>query len=108
MVVPTVNYIEYSGEERQVDVPVGVSVMEGALQNMVSGIDGDCGGCCACATCHVYVDPQWADRLPAREEVETEMLELAEDVRLNSRLSCQIKMSEALDGLVVRLPESQH
>lgn len=103
--MPTVNYIEYSGEERQVDVPVGVSVMEGALQNMVSGIDG---GCCACATCHVYVDPQWADRLPAREEVETEMLELAEDVRLNSRLSCQIKMSEALDGLVVRLPESQH
>ena len=56
--MPTVNYIEYSGEERQVDVPVGVSVMEGALQNMVSGIDGDCGGCCACATCHVYVDPQ--------------------------------------------------
>lgn len=106
--VPNVRYIEYTGDERVVDVPSGVSVMEGAVQNSVTGIDGDCGGCCACATCHVYVDPQWADRLPAREEMETEMLELAEEVRSNSRLACQIVMSDALDGLVVRLPESQH
>ena len=89
-------------------VEEGTSLMELGKRNDVAGIMGDCGGGCACATCHVYVDPQWADRLPAREEVETEMLELAEDVRPNSRLSCQIKMSEALDGLVVRLPESQH
>ncbi len=106
--MPIVRYVEYSGEERAVDVPPGISLMEAALQNMVAGIDGDCGGCCACATCHVYVDPEWIDRLPAREDMETEMLELAEDVRPNSRLSCQIKMSAALDGLVVRLPESQH
>ena len=106
--MPTVRYIEFSGQERDVDVPSGLSLMEGAVQNMVAGIDGDCGGCCACATCHVYVDPEWISRLPDREETEAEMLELAESVQQNSRLACQIVMSEGLDGLVVRLPESQH
>src|SRR5689334_124779 len=106
--MPEVRYIEFDGHERDVEVPLGTSVMEGAIQNMVDGIDGDCGGQCACATCHVYVDPQWADRLPPRSEIETEMLELAEEVGPTSRLSCQILIDVTLDGLIVRLPKSQH
>jgi 2Fe-2S ferredoxin len=89
-------------------VPAGWSLMEGAVKNLVPGIDADCGGACACATCHVYVDPAWLDKLPPKQEMEETMLDFAQDVRPNSRLSCQITVTPALDGLVVRTPKSQH
>jgi 2Fe-2S ferredoxin len=103
----TVTYVEFSGKEHQIEVPVGQSVMEGAVGNLVPGIVADCGGACACATCHVYVDPAWRERAGALGENEDAMLEVVMDRREGSRLSCQLRMSEALDGLVVRLPESQ-
>jgi 2Fe-2S ferredoxin len=86
----------------------GWSVMEGAVKNRVPGIDADCGGACACATCHVYVDPAWLDKLPKQQEMEVQMLDFAQEVKPNSRLSCQIKVTSALDGLIVRTPKSQH
>ncbi|MDE2361687.1 MAG: 2Fe-2S iron-sulfur cluster binding domain-containing protein [Hyphomicrobiales bacterium] len=103
-----VTYIQYDGVERVVDVPNGVSVMRGAVDNGVSGIDGDCGGECACATCHVYVDDAWLAKTGARTEMEQSMLEFADATKENSRLGCQIKMTEDLSGLVVRLPAGQH
>ncbi|HEX5281858.1 MAG TPA: 2Fe-2S iron-sulfur cluster-binding protein [Micropepsaceae bacterium] len=106
--MPKITYIEQNGKERTVEVPVGWSVMEGAVKNRVPGIDADCGGACACATCHVYVDPSWLAKLPQRQEMEEQMLDFAQDVRSNSRLSCQIKVSAALDGLIVRTPRTQH
>ena len=106
--MPKITYIEHNGKERTIEVPVGWSVMEGAIKNRVPGIDADCGGACACATCHVYVDPAWLPKLPPRHEMEQSMLDFAEDVRPNSRLSCQIKVTPELDGLVVRTPKSQH
>jgi ferredoxin, 2Fe-2S len=106
--MPRITYIEHDGTAHIVDVPVGWSVMEGAVRNLVPGIDADCGGACACATCHVYVDPGWLDKLPPREELESAMLDFAPAPRSNSRLSCQIRMTQALDGLVVETPESQH
>lgn len=102
-----ITYIEHSGVEHVVDVETGLTVMEGAIRNLVPGIDADCGGACACATCHVYVDPDWMDRTGPRQSMEESMLDFASDVRDNSRLSCQIKVSGALDGLIVRLPEQQ-
>jgi len=108
--MPKVTYIEYNGTEHQVEVPVGLSVMRGAVNNGVPGIDADCGGECACATCHVYVDPQWLDQtgLPQADSQEASMLGFAAAAESNSRLSCQITMCEELDGLVVRMPEGQH
>lgn len=103
-----ITYIDQKGTERTVDVPAGWSVMEGAVKNRVPGIDADCGGACACATCHVYVDPAWLAKLPPRQEMEEQMLDFAQDVKPNSRLSCQIKVSPALDGLIVRTPRTQH
>jgi ferredoxin, 2Fe-2S len=82
--------------------------MDGAIKNNVPGIDADCGGACACATCHVYVDPAWSDRTGAPSAMEESMLDFAENVQDTSRLSCQIKVSDELDGLIVRMPESQH
>lgn len=103
-----ITYIEFNGTERIVDVPTGWSVMEGAVRNGVKGIEAECGGCCACATCHVYVEPAWRDRLPAPEMMENDMLECVAAERLeNSRLACQLKVADALDGLVVRLPKTQ-
>ncbi len=84
--MPKITYIEIRGGERTVDVPVGWSVMEGAVKNRVPGIDADCGGACACATCHVYVDPEWLAKLPPRQEMEEQMLDFAQDVKSNSRL----------------------
>ena len=84
-----------------------MTVMESAVKNMVPGIDADCGGACACATCHVYVEPDWLEATGVREEMEEDMLDFAFDVRDNSRLSCQIKVSPELDGLTVRVPEKQ-
>jgi 2Fe-2S ferredoxin len=102
-----ITYIEHNGTEHVVDVKTGVSVMEGAVKNSVPGIDADCGGACSCATCHVYVDDAWLERTGARSPIEESMLEFAEDIQPNSRLSCQIKVSDELDGALVRLPKSQ-
>jgi 2Fe-2S ferredoxin len=82
--------------------------MEGAVKNMIPGIDADCGGACACATCHVYVDQTWLGKIQPMQEMEKTMLDFAEGVEANSRLSCQIQVTEALDGLTVRMPKSQH
>jgi ferredoxin, 2Fe-2S len=108
--MPKVTYIEYNGTEHQVEVPNGLSVMRGAVNNAVPGIDADCGGECACATCHVYVDPEWLDRIgpPPPDSQEASMLGFAAAAESNSRLSCQITMCEKLDGLIVRMPEGQH
>ena len=103
-----ITYIESGGQEHVVDVKPGLTVMEGAVKNNVPGIDADCGGACACATCHVYVDPAWRSKTGERSAMEESMLDFAENVEANSRLSCQIKVTEELDGLVVRMPESQH
>jgi 2Fe-2S ferredoxin len=86
----------------------GFTVMEGAVKNNVPGIDADCGGACACATCHVYVDPAWAEKTGKASAMEESMLDFAENVTETSRLSCQIKVTDELEGLVVRMPESQH
>ena len=106
--MPKITYIDQSGKERVVEVPVGWTVMEGAVKNRVPGIDADCGGACACATCHVYVDPEWLPKLPKRQDMEEQMLDFAIELKPNSRLSCQIKVTPALDGLIVRTPKSQH
>jgi 2Fe-2S ferredoxin len=106
--MPSITYIEHSGTEHRIEVPTGRSVMQGAVDNNVPGIDADCGGECACATCHVYVDPAWLAKTGTPGEQETSMLSFAATAEPNSRLSCQIEVSEALDGLTVRLPEAQH
>lgn len=106
--MPKVTYIEHSGAEHEIEVPIGLSVMRGAVDNNVPGIDADCGGECACATCHVYVDEAWLAKTGDQSEQERSMLSFAATAQPNSRLSCQIPVSEALDGLVVRLPEAQH
>ena len=103
-----ITYIEHSGAEHVVDVKPGMSVMEGAVKNNIPGIDADCGGACACATCHVYVQEPWLEQTGEKSPMEESMLDFAENVEANSRLSCQIKVTEALDGLVVKMPESQH
>jgi ferredoxin, 2Fe-2S len=103
-----VTFINFAGRARTVEVPAGTTLMRAATDNRVSGIDGDCGGNCACATCHVYVDPAWADRVGTRNASEEDMLNLAAELRRNSRLACQITLSEDLNGLVVNLPEAQH
>lgn len=103
----TVTYIEFNGKEHRVQVSDGQSVMEGAVGNLVPGIVADCGGACACATCHVYVDPDWRDRAGPPNDNEDAMLDVVMERKEGSRLSCQLRMSGDLDGLVVRLPESQ-
>jgi 2Fe-2S ferredoxin len=102
-----ITYVEHDGTEHVVDVADGLSVMEGAVNNMIPGIDADCGGACACATCHVYVDESFMDKIEPKEDMEQTMLDFAPDVKETSRLSCQIKVSDELDGLVVRMPEHQ-
>jgi len=108
--MPKVTYIEYNGTAHLVEVALGLSVMRGAVNNNVPGIDADCGGECACATCHVYVDPAWLDKTgtPVPGSQEASMLSFAAEAEFNSRLSCQIAMREELDGLVVRMPQGQH
>jgi ferredoxin, 2Fe-2S len=102
-----ITFIQHNGEEQTVEGQPGLSVMETAIKNMVPGIDADCGGACACATCHVYVEPEWTEKTGTRSPMEEDMLDFAFDVRDNSRLSCQIKVSDGLDGLRVRVPEKQ-
>ena len=102
-----VNFIEFNGTEHMVEADVGTTVMESAINNGIPGIDADCGGACACATCHVYVDKEWLNKTGEADDMETDMLDFAFDVEENSRLSCQIKISDDLDGLVIKLPEKQ-
>ena len=102
-----ITFIQHNGTEQTVDVRNGLSVMEGAIKNNVPGIDADCGGACACATCHVYIEPEWVAKVGTRNPMEEDMLDFAFDVRDNSRLSCQIKVSDTLDGLRVKVPEKQ-
>jgi 2Fe-2S ferredoxin len=106
--MPKIKYIDHGGKGHDAEVPIGWSVMEGAVKNLIPGIDADCGGACACATCHVYVDPAWLPKLPPRSDMEETMLDFAQELQPNSRLSCQIKVTPDLEGLVVRIPKSQH
>jgi len=101
--MPKITYIDRVGVALSVDVKPGLSLMEGAVRNNVPGIEGECGGACACATCHVYIDPDWKDRVGPQSAMEASLLEFADDVRENSRLSCQITVSQALDGLTVHV-----
>jgi 2Fe-2S ferredoxin len=103
-----ITYIDFKNTSRTVDVPEGLSVMEGALHHHIPGIEGDCGGACACATCHVFVEPEWMQRLAPPSQLETNMLKMAVGPTAKSRLSCQIKVTPALEGLTVTTPESQY
>jgi ferredoxin, 2Fe-2S len=106
--MPKVIFKAFNGKVSTVDAPAGTSLMRAATDNRVDGIDGDCGGNCACATCHVYVDPAWITRTGNRTHTEEDMLNLVSELHDNSRLACQIILEDDLDGLVVALPESQH
>ncbi|MBI1401044.1 2Fe-2S iron-sulfur cluster-binding protein [Hyphomonas sp.] len=103
-----ITYVAHDGTERTVEAKNGMSVMEVAVNNSIPGIDADCGGACACATCHVYVDEAFLAKTGEQQEMEKSMLDFAENVQANSRLSCQIKVTDELDGLRVTTPESQH
>jgi|TARA_Y100000996_G_scaffold345272_1_gene283162 2Fe-2S ferredoxin len=102
-----ITYIEHNGTSHTVDVSNGLTVMEGAVQNDIPGIDADCGGSMACATCHVYVKDDWFNKLPKKNEGEDDMIDQAFEPNTSSRLSCQIQVSDNLDGLKVYLPEKQ-
>lgn len=102
-----ITFIESNGEKHEVEAKAGMSVMEAAIRNMVPGIDADCGGACACATCHVFVRPEWFGKTGEPSAMEQSMLDFAEEVRETSRLSCQIPVTDELDGLTVDLPEHQ-
>ena len=105
--MPKITYIEHSGKTHNVEVPNELSVMEGAIQNNIPGIDADCGGACACATCHIYVDEKWFDKLPKKSEAEQDMLDMAIEPNKFSRLGCQITINDDLDGMVVKMPSKQ-
>ena len=105
--MPQITYIDTADTARTVEAEIGATVMETALQNDVPGILATCGGSCACATCHVYVEEEWVERLPTPQIEELDMLDTAHDRRENSRLSCQIKVTDEIDGLTVRTPERQ-
>ena len=105
--MPKITYIEFNGKTHTIEVANGLSVMEGAVQNNIPGIDADCGGSMACATCHVYVKEEWFDKLIKKEDGEEDMLDMANEPNKFSRLSCQLTVSEELEGLVVKLPEKQ-
>ena len=105
--MPKINFVDSDGTNREVETKNGTSVMEAAVQNMIPGIDADCGGACACATCHIYVSDSWINKLKVKDDMEDSMLDFAEDVQENSRLSCQILMNDELDGITVTTPESQ-
>ena len=106
--MPKITYVSHAGAEQVVDASIGMSVMRAAIANAVEGIDADCGGACACATCHVYVDGAWFDRLPAPDGAEADMLDFVVERKANSRLSCQIDVTAELDGLRVTTPAAQH
>lgn len=104
----TIIYTDHEGTERTVEATNGETVMEAAIKNSIPGIDADCGGACACATCHVYIDEAFMDKVGAPQDMEQSMLDFAENVKPTSRLCCQISVSDDLDGLKVTTPESQH
>ena len=106
--MPKVTFIAFDGTRREVQAETGLSLMRAAVDNNVRGIDADCGGQCACATCHVFVAPEWTERVGPRHANEDEMLNFAAELRDSSRLACQIPVTDALDGLVVAMPEGQH
>ena len=105
--MPKITYIDSTGEQRTIDVEKGLTVMEGAVQNQIPGIDADCGGGMACATCHVYVKEEWLNKLSKAEDAEQDMIDMAFEPKKNSRLSCQLIVSDELDGLVVTTPSKQ-
>lgn len=105
--MPKITYIEHNGTEHTVDLAEGLTIMEGAVNNGIPGIEGDCGGACACSTCHVYVDPAWTDKLKEQEEMEVDMLDFAFEPKENSRLGCQLPVTAQMDGIIVRMPEKQ-
>ncbi len=105
--MPKITYIEHNGKSHTINVANGLSVMEGAVQNNIPGIDADCGGSMACATCHVYVKEEWFNKLPKKEDGEEDMIDMAYETNKYSRLSCQLTVSNDLEGLVVHLPEKQ-
>ena len=105
--MPKINYKDNQGNLKTIAVENGLSVMEGAIQNAISGIDADCGGSMACATCHVYVEEKWLDKLPKPEDAEVDMIDMAYEPKKNSRLSCQLIVSDELEGLTVTTPEKQ-
>ena len=106
--MPKIVFIEADGTEHAVDAPLNESVMQVATSNMIPGILADCGGSCTCATCHCYVDERWADKIPPKSEDEADMLEGAIDPEANSRLTCQVMVTEELEGAIFRIPESQY
>ena len=105
--MPKITYIDQKGNSKTIEVENGLTVMEGAIQNDIPGIDADCGGSMACATCHVYVEEKWLDNLPKAEEGEVDMIDMAFEPKKNSRLSCQLIVSNELDGLIVNIPSKQ-
>ena len=105
--MPKITYIDDKGNSKTIEVENGLSVMEGAIQNNIPGIDADCGGSMACATCHVYVEEQWINKLPKAEEAEVDMIDMAFEPKKNSRLSCQLIVSDELNGLTVTTPSKQ-
>ena len=105
--MPKITYNDKQGNSKTIEVDNGLWVMEGAIQNEVPGIDADCGGSMACATCHVYVEEKWLDKLPKAEDAEVDMIDMAYEPKKNSRLSCQLIVSEELEGLTVTTPEKQ-
>ncbi len=105
--MPKITYKDNQGNSKTIEVEKGLSVMEGAIQNDVQGIDADCGGSMACATCHVYVEEKWLNKLPKAEEAEEDMIDMAFEPKKNSRLSCQLIITDDLDGLIVTTPKQQ-
>ena len=105
--MPKITYIDQKGNSKTIEVESGLSVMEGAIQNNIPGIDADCGGSMACATCHVYVEEKWLNKLPKAEDAEVDMIDMAFEPKKNSRLSCQLIVSDELNGLTVTTPSKQ-
>ena len=105
--MPTVTYIEASGQHHEVKLDSGTNLMQGAVDNMIDGIVAECGGSCSCATCHCYIEESWTAKVEPASEIEKDLLDCVTDQKENSRLSCQINVTDSLDGLVVHLPESQ-
>jgi len=105
--MPKINYITTNGDNHQVDVELGYTVMEGAVNNDIDGLPAECGGACACATCHAYIDPEWMAKLISPDDMEDSMLDAAFERRDNSRLTCQIEVTQELDGLIVRIAENE-
>ena len=105
--MPKITYKDKDGVSKIIEVEKGLSVMEGAIQNDIPGIDADCGGAMACATCHVYVEEKWLDKLPKVEDAEVDMIDMAHEPKKNSKLSCQLIVTDELEGLIVTMPEKQ-